>query len=61
MDCRKEKQLFEKLSGKFRKNQASLCVLELGYVGLPTASIFATHSQHLLSVDVNQNLVDKLT
>lgn len=41
---------------KFRK----ICVLGLGYIGLPTASTFATHGVEVLGVDVNPQIVESL-
>jgi UDP-N-acetyl-D-mannosaminuronic acid dehydrogenase len=41
---------------KFQK----LCVLGLGYIGLPTASTFATHGLDVVGVDVNQKVVETL-
>jgi len=44
-------------------NQASIqsvCVLGLGYIGLPTAAMFATNGVNVLGVDVNQRVVDTL-
>ncbi len=38
----------------------SLCVLGLGYIGLPTASTFAMHGMQVLGVDVNRQVVDIL-
>ncbi len=38
----------------------SLCVLGLGYIGLPTASTFATHGLRVLGVDVNAAIVRTL-
>jgi UDP-N-acetyl-D-mannosaminuronic acid dehydrogenase len=38
----------------------SLCVLGLGYIGLPTASTFATHGLRVIGVDVNRRIVDVL-
>lgn len=38
----------------------SLCVLGLGYIGLPTASTFAMHGMQVLGVDVNRQVVDVL-
>lgn len=35
-----------------------LCVLGLGYIGLPTASIFATKGKHVLGVDVVPRVVE---
>jgi len=41
---------------KFQK----ICVLGLGYIGLPTASTFATHGLRVVGVDINQQVVDRL-
>ncbi len=38
----------------------SLCVLGLGYIGLPTASTFATHGVRVRGVDINQRVVEIL-
>ena len=37
-----------------------VCVLGLGYIGLPTASMFATHGLEVLGVDVNQTVISTL-
>ena len=37
-----------------------ICVLGLGYIGLPTASTFATHGLRVVGVDVNENVVNTL-
>ncbi|TFH34957.1 MAG: nucleotide sugar dehydrogenase [Anaerolineales bacterium] len=37
-----------------------ICVLGLGYIGLPTASTFATHGLQVVGVDVNQRVVEML-
>jgi UDP-N-acetyl-D-mannosaminuronic acid dehydrogenase len=44
------------VSVKFQK----ICVIGLGYIGLPTASTFAAHGIHVLGVDVNQHIIDTL-
>jgi len=41
---------------KFQK----ICVLGLGYIGLPYASTFATHGLQVIGVDVNPQVVDRL-
>ena len=41
---------------KFQK----ICVLGLGYIGLPTASTFATHGIQVIGVDVNQRVINTL-
>lgn len=35
----------------------SLCVLGLGYIGLPTAAMFATHGLSVTGVDIDQEVV----
>lgn len=37
-----------------------ICVLGLGYIGLPTASTFATHGLQVVGVDVNRRVIDTL-
>ncbi len=37
-----------------------ICVLGLGYIGLPTASTFATHGLKVVGVDVNEEIVKGL-
>jgi UDP-N-acetyl-D-mannosaminuronic acid dehydrogenase len=37
-----------------------ICVVGLGYIGLPTASMFATHGLDVVGVDVNQEIVEIL-
>jgi len=41
-------------------NFQKICVLGLGYIGLPTASIFATHGVQVLGVDVNRRVLETL-
>ena len=36
----------------------SLCVVGLGYIGRPTAAIFASHGVQVLGVDIDQRTVD---
>ena len=35
----------------------TICVLGLGYIGLPTASTFATHGLHVTGVDINPQII----
>lgn len=37
-----------------------ICVLGLGYIGLPTALLFATHGNKVLGIDINPKIVDLL-
>ena len=39
---------------------SSLCVLGLGYIGLPTASIFATKGRRVLGVDISASVVETI-
>jgi UDP-N-acetyl-D-mannosaminuronic acid dehydrogenase len=41
---------------KFQK----ICVIGLGYIGLPTASTFAAHGINVLGVDTSQHIIDTL-
>jgi len=41
---------------KFEK----ICVIGLGYIGLPTASTFATHGLQVIGVDVNPHVLETL-
>ena len=41
-------------------NFKKICILGLGYIGLPTASTFATHGVKVLGVDVNSHIVETL-
>jgi len=38
----------------------TICILGLGYIGLPTASTFATHGLKVIGVDTNPEIVAKL-
>lgn len=37
-----------------------ICIFGLGYIGLPTACILATHGYKVTSVDINQEVVEKV-
>lgn len=37
-----------------------ICIIGLGYIGLPTATMFATHGVDVVGVDVNKNVLNKL-
>jgi UDP-N-acetyl-D-mannosaminuronic acid dehydrogenase len=41
-------------------NFQKICVLGLGYIGLPTASTFATHGIRVIGVDVNRRIIETL-
>ena len=37
-----------------------ICILGLGYIGLPTASMFATHGVKVVGVDINPSIIETL-
>ena len=37
-----------------------ICVLGLGYIGLPTALLFATNNATVVGVDINEEVIAKL-
>jgi UDP-N-acetyl-D-mannosaminuronic acid dehydrogenase len=41
-------------------NRKKICIIGLGYIGLPTAAMFATHGHSIVGVDVKQEVVDAL-
>lgn len=41
-------------------NKRKICIIGLGYIGLPTAAMFATHGHSIIGVDVKQEIVDSL-
>lgn len=43
-----------------RESSKTICVMGLGYIGLPTASLLATKGFQVLGVDVNPKIVDSL-
>ena len=38
----------------------NICVFGLGYIGLPTAAMFAHHGANVIGIDVNQHAVDTI-
>jgi len=39
---------------------SKICVIGLGYIGLPTAAMFATHGHNVVGVDINPEVVESL-
>ncbi|MCL5951459.1 MAG: nucleotide sugar dehydrogenase [Chloroflexi bacterium] len=50
-----------KVSSTITECTKTICVLGLGYIGLPTGSMFATHGMRVIGVDINPHIVDVLT
>lgn len=42
-------------------NQPKICVIGLGYIGLPTSAMFATHGCEVIGVDINGKVVETLS
>ncbi len=38
----------------------SLCIIGMGYIGLPTASVFANHGLNVIGMDVNTEVIEHL-
>jgi UDP-N-acetyl-D-mannosaminuronic acid dehydrogenase len=43
---------------KTKNMQEKICIMGLGYIGLPTAALLATKGHHVHGVDVKPNVVD---
>ncbi|MGE4284829.1 MAG: nucleotide sugar dehydrogenase [Clostridia bacterium] len=41
-------------------NKKKICVLGLGYIGLPTAAMFATHGHEIIGIDVKEDIITAL-
>ncbi|MBI5966129.1 MAG: nucleotide sugar dehydrogenase [Chloroflexi bacterium] len=41
-------------------NFQKICVIGLGYIGLPTASTFAAHGVNVLGVDINSHIIETI-
>ncbi len=39
----------------------NICILGLGYIGLPTATLFAKNGFNVIGVDINSEIVDKIS
>jgi UDP-N-acetyl-D-mannosaminuronic acid dehydrogenase len=42
-------------------NNKTISIIGLGYIGLPTAAVFASRKIKVIGVDVNQHAVDTIT
>ncbi len=38
-----------------------ICILGLGYIGLPTACMFASHGIHVIGIDINADVLEQLS
>ncbi|NPV90438.1 MAG: nucleotide sugar dehydrogenase [Firmicutes bacterium] len=41
-------------------SKKKICIMGLGYIGLPTAAMFATHGHQIIGVDINQEVITAL-
>jgi UDP-N-acetyl-D-mannosaminuronic acid dehydrogenase len=51
---------FRKLKVSERYKYKTISVIGLGYIGLPTAAVFASRGLKVIGVDVNQHAVDTI-
>lgn len=51
---------YEQLKVKIEKHEAILCVIGMGYVGLPLALSFCEEKYHVIGFDLDQNKINKL-
>ena len=55
------KELLTKLRERFMNNRnKTVCVIGLGYIGLPTAALLANTGYEVIGVDINQSTVDTI-
>jgi len=50
----------QEISRKIKNNTATICIMGLGYVGLPTAIHFAEKGFKVMGADVNKEMVSKI-
>ena len=50
----------EHIEGKMEMQFETVCVIGLGYIGLPTAAAFAGRRKKVIGVDINQHAVDTI-
>ena len=49
------------LKDKIKNRDATLCIIGLGYVGLPTAIFFAEKGFNVIGVDKKKEVIDKVS
>ena len=55
-----ESHMFENLKEKISTKSCVICVLGLGRVGLPLASVFASKGVKVVGIDVNQQITESI-
>ncbi|MEA3450299.1 MAG: UDP-N-acetyl-D-mannosamine dehydrogenase [Bacteroidota bacterium] len=53
-------QIIEMKNSKKAHNKGDICVIGLGYIGLPTAALLANRGYQVHGVDINQNTIDTI-
>ena len=48
------------MSISYQPSETTICVMGLGYIGLPTASVLATKGYRVIGVDVRSDVVDTI-
>jgi UDP-N-acetyl-D-mannosaminuronic acid dehydrogenase len=49
------------IENKIKEKDVTICVLGLGYIGLPTALFYKKHGFRVIGIDTNQSLIDDLS
>ena len=49
------------LLNKIQSKEATICIIGLGYVGLPLASVFHDQGFHVIGLDVDEKKIDHLS
>ena len=52
--------MIESLKGKIRDRSAKLCIIGIGYVGLPTAVFFAEKGFNVVGCDIKEDFVSMI-
>ena len=42
------------------KNKRKICIMGMGYIGLPTAALLANRGYQVYGVDINQHVIDTI-
>lgn len=57
---KKHDTVMKENKNNYSKNVIKVCVIGLGYIGLPTASLIATEGYNVLGVDVDKNIINTI-
>ena len=52
--------MYNKILDKVKTRKAKICIVGLGYVGLPTAIFFAENGFNVIGVEINEKNLKKI-